>query len=311
MACHCRRWSSEPSSAQILYQICKLLQLLLHLLPLAVVIPLFLLGGLLQLLHPVSQRRNLASTGAVLCTIATGRASCPFSLASYLVDPSVHTGGRAGEFGQLLPGEVRMCRITPHLVDLSVVRTPGARRTSVRMHILASFLGDDGHLHHHGSLVVELVHQPLPVLLFLQCGVESQPAAVPDELTRRPEPVPQAATIAHLRQQPILAVQEFLVPDFLELVFPIFTRKLIHSSMGWLSFAAAVFKIRQGVRAGTRFTRGGRFSTGFKVGWGVHTTISTSMNSMPMPMATVRTLRRMIFGSLGRCHECNLRGNTQ
>ena len=33
MACHCRRWSSEPSSAQILYQICKLLQLLLHLLP--------------------------------------------------------------------------------------------------------------------------------------------------------------------------------------------------------------------------------------------------------------------------------------
>ena len=37
MACHRRRWSSEPSSAQILYQICKLLQFLLHLLPLAVV----------------------------------------------------------------------------------------------------------------------------------------------------------------------------------------------------------------------------------------------------------------------------------
>ena len=55
MTCHCRRWSSEPSSAQILYQIGQFLQLLLHLLPLAVVIPLFLLGGLLQLLHPVFQ----------------------------------------------------------------------------------------------------------------------------------------------------------------------------------------------------------------------------------------------------------------
>ena len=53
MTCHCRRWSSEPSSAQILYQIGQFLQLLLHLLLLAVVIPLFLLGGLLQLLHPV------------------------------------------------------------------------------------------------------------------------------------------------------------------------------------------------------------------------------------------------------------------
>ena len=130
MACHCRRWSSEPSSAHILYQICQLFQLLLHLLPLAVVIPLFLLGGLLQLLHPVFQRRNLASTGAVLGTFTTGRVSCPFSLASYLVDPSVNTGGRAGVFGQLLPGEVRMCRITPHLVELSVVRTSGARRTA-------------------------------------------------------------------------------------------------------------------------------------------------------------------------------------
>ena len=72
MACHCRRWSSEPSSAQILYQICKLLQLLFHLLPLAVIIPLFLLGGLLQLLHPGFQRRNLSSTGAVLGALATG-----------------------------------------------------------------------------------------------------------------------------------------------------------------------------------------------------------------------------------------------
>ena len=131
MACHRRRWSSEPSSAHILYQIRKLLQLLIHLLPLAVIIPLFLLGGISQLLHPVFQGRNLASTGAVLGAFTTGRASCPFSLASYLVDPSVNTGGRAGEFGQLLPGEVRMCRITPHLVDLSVVRTPGARQTSV------------------------------------------------------------------------------------------------------------------------------------------------------------------------------------
>ena len=173
MTCHCRRWSSEPSSAQILYQIGQPLQLLLHLLPLAVVIPLFLLGGLLQLLHPVFQRRNLASTGAVLGTLATGRASCPFSLASYLVNPSVNTGGRAGKLGQLLPGEPRMCRITPHFVDLFVVRTPGARRTSVLTHILASLLGNDGHLHHHGSLVVELVHQLFPILLFLQCGVES------------------------------------------------------------------------------------------------------------------------------------------
>ena len=80
MACHRRRWSSEPSSAQILYQICKLLQLLLHLLPLAVIIPLFLLGGLLQLLHPAFQRRNLPSRGAVLGTITTGRASCPLPL---------------------------------------------------------------------------------------------------------------------------------------------------------------------------------------------------------------------------------------
>ena len=201
-----------------------------------------------------------------------------------------------------------MCRITPHFVDLVVVRTPGARRTSVRMHILASLLGDDGHLHHHGSLVVELVHQLFPVLLFLQLGVESQPAAVPDELARRPELVPQPASIARLRQQPILAVQELLIPDFLDVVFPVITT---NSSFRLLSFAAAVFKIRQSVGAGTRFTRGGRFSTGFKVGWGVHTTISASMNSRPMPMATVRTLRRVIFGLLGRCHECNLRGNTQ
>ena len=134
-----------------------------------------------------------------------------------------------------------MCRITPHFVDLVVVRTPGARRTSVLTHILASLLGDDGHLHHHGCLVVELVHQLLPVLLLLQLGVESQPAAVPDELARRPEPVPQAATVARLRQQPILALQKFLVPDILELVFPVFVRNLICSSIGWLSFAAAVF----------------------------------------------------------------------
>ena len=134
-----------------------------------------------------------------------------------------------------------MCRITPHLVDLSVVRTPGARWTSVRMHILASLLSNDGHLHHHGSLAVELVHQLFPILLLLQSGVESQPAAVPDELSRRPEPVPQAATIARLRQQPILAVQEFLVPDFLEVAFPVITT---NSSIRLLSFAAAVFKIR-------------------------------------------------------------------
>ena len=200
MTCHCRRWSSEPSSAQILYQIGQFLQLLLHLLPLAVVIPLFLLGGLLQLLHLVFQRPNLAPTGAVLGTLTTGGASCPFSFASYLVHPSVNTGGRAGEFGQLLPGEVRMCPITPHFVNLLVVQTPGARRTSVRMHILASLLGNDGRPHHHGSLVVELVHQLLSILLFLQSGVESQAATVPDELARRPEPVSQTASIARLRQ---------------------------------------------------------------------------------------------------------------
>ena len=164
MACHRRRWSSEPGSAQILYQIRHLPQLLLHLLPLAVIIPLFLLGGLLQLLHPFFQQPNLTSKGAVLGTLATGRASCPFSLASHLVHPSVNTGGGAGEFGQLLPGEGRMRRITPHFVDLVVVPTPGARRTSVRMHILASLLGNDRHLHHHGGLVVELVHQLFPVL---------------------------------------------------------------------------------------------------------------------------------------------------
>ena len=93
-----------------------------------------------------------------------------------------------------------MCRITPHFVDLFVVRTPGARRTSVRMHILASLLGNDGHLHHHGSLVVGQVHQLFPIFLFLQDGVESQAATVPDELARRREPVPQAASIARLRQ---------------------------------------------------------------------------------------------------------------
>ena len=116
-----------------------------------------------------------------------------------------------------------MCRITPHFVDLVVVPTPDARRTSVRMHILASFLGDDGHLHHHGGLVVELVQQFFPILLLLQLNVESQAAGVPDELARRPEPVPQAATITRLRQQPILPVQEFLIPDLLEVVFPVIT----------------------------------------------------------------------------------------
>ena len=287
MACHRRRWSSEPSSAQILYQIRKLLQLLFHLLPLAVIIPLFLFGGLLQLLYPVFQRRNLSSTGAVLGALATGRASRTVSFASDFINPAVKTGVGVGKLGQLLPGEVRMRRITPHFVDLFVVRTPGARRTSVLTHILASLLGNDGHLHHHGCLVVELVQQLFPVLLFLQLGVESQPAAVPDELARRPEPVPQAATVARLRQQPILAVQEFLVPDFLDVVFPVITT---NSRLRPLSFAAAVLKIRQSVRGGTRFTRGGRFSTGFQVGWGVHTTISTSMNSRPMPMATVRAL---------------------
>ena len=134
-----------------------------------------------------------------------------------------------------------MRRITPHFVDLVVVRTPGARRTSVLTHILASLLGDDGHLHHHGGLVVELVHQLFPVLLLLQCGVESQPAAVPEELARRPEPVAQAATIFRLRQQPILPVQEFLIPDLLEVVFPVITT---NSGIRLLSFAAAVFKIR-------------------------------------------------------------------
>ena len=200
MTCHCRRWSSEPSSAQISYQIGQPFQLLLHLLPLAVIIPLFLLGSLLQLLHPVFQRRNLASTGAVLGTLTTGRASSTFSFASYLINPSINTRVGVGKLGQLLPGEVRMCRITPHFVDLFVVRTSDARRTSVLMHILASLLGNDGHLNHQGSLVVELVHQLLPILLFLQCGVESQAATVPDEPAQRPEPVPQTASKACLNQ---------------------------------------------------------------------------------------------------------------
>ena len=85
MTCHFRRWSSEPSSAQTLYQIGQFFKLLLHLLPLAVVIPLFLRGSLPQLLHPVFQRQNLASTGAVLGTITTGWASGTFSFASYLI----------------------------------------------------------------------------------------------------------------------------------------------------------------------------------------------------------------------------------
>ena len=75
MTCHYRRWSSEPSSAQILYQIGQFFKLLLHLLPLAVVIPLFLLGSPLHLLHPVFQRRNLAPTGAVLGTLTTRKMS--------------------------------------------------------------------------------------------------------------------------------------------------------------------------------------------------------------------------------------------
>ena len=66
--------------------------------------------------------------------------------------------------------------------------------------ILASFRGNDGHLHYHSSLVVELAFKILPVLLFLECGVESQAAALPDELTRRPEQVPQAALVVRLRQ---------------------------------------------------------------------------------------------------------------
>ena len=131
-----------------------------------------------------------------------------------------------------------MCRITPHFVDLFVVSTPGARRTSVLTHILASLLGDDGHLHHHGGLVVELVQQFFPILLLLQLGVKSRPAAVPEELARRPEPVPQAATMTRLRQQPILPVQEFLISNLLEVVFPVITT---NSSTRLLSFAAAVF----------------------------------------------------------------------
>ena len=36
---------------------------------------------------------------------------------------------------------MRKCPITPHFIDLFVVRTPDARRASVLMHILATFLG--------------------------------------------------------------------------------------------------------------------------------------------------------------------------
>ena len=71
MAFHCRRRTSEPSSAQILYQIGQLLQLLLHFLPLAIIIPLLFLGAPLQMVHPVFQRRNLAPTGAVLGALTT------------------------------------------------------------------------------------------------------------------------------------------------------------------------------------------------------------------------------------------------
>ena len=145
----------------------------------------------------------------------------------------------------MLSGEVRTSPITPQFVKLFAVPTPGARQASMLWDILASFLGNDGHLHHHGSLVVELVHKLLPVLLFLQCGVESKAAALPDELVRRPEPVAQAASVVRLRQLPFLAVQELLILDFLEVVFPIFTRNLTDTSIRRLCFATAVFKIRQ------------------------------------------------------------------
>ena len=131
------------------------------------------------------------------------------------------------------------------------------------MHILASLLGDDGHLHHHGCLVVELVQQFFPILLLLQLGVESRPAAVPEELARRPEPVPQAATIARLSQQPILPVQEFLIPDLLKVVFPVITTNF---SFRLLSFAAAVFQIRQNVRGGTDSLEEGDSRPGLRLG---------------------------------------------
>ena len=80
------------------------------------------------------------------------------------------------------PPEGLVQGVAPHFVDIFVVRIPGTRRASMLLDILASLLGIDGHLNHHGSLVVELVHKLLPVLLFLQCGVKSQAAALPDEL---------------------------------------------------------------------------------------------------------------------------------
>ena len=52
------------------------------------------------------------------------------------MNPSVNTGGRIGKFGQLLSGEVRKRGITPHFIDIFVVRTPGARRASMLLDIL-------------------------------------------------------------------------------------------------------------------------------------------------------------------------------
>ena len=71
MACWCRRWSSEPSNAQILNQSSPFLKLLLHLLPLAVIVPLIFLGALPQLFHLVLQGRDVALPGAVLGTFTT------------------------------------------------------------------------------------------------------------------------------------------------------------------------------------------------------------------------------------------------
>ena len=50
------------------------------------------------------------------------------------------------------------------------------------------------------NLLVGLVHKFLPVLLFLQCGVESHFAALPDELAGNPESVPQVGSVARLCQ---------------------------------------------------------------------------------------------------------------
>ena len=92
---------------------------------------------------------------------------------------------------------MRMCPITHHFVFHFAARTRGSRRVDMMFDILASFFSKYSHLYHNCSLMVELILTLISVCLFLQSGGESNSLAFPDKLTRRPEPVPQAALVIH------------------------------------------------------------------------------------------------------------------